>query len=148
MTVSLGSCTKKKVLDTRPHRSRAHVRAHPSNVTHKGQRVSKRVSKKVSKRGREREEEREGQRERSAATQTPNSVTDRRSLQQRRSTHGKYWLEDRRAIRAMHERVQLCQDPQTESALLRESLGVSRINHILRVHGHTIPLRRGWTAIS
>ena len=40
-------------------------------------------------------------------------------------------------IRAMHERVQLCQDPQIEFALLRESLGVSRINHILRV-GHTI----------
>ena len=42
-------------------------------------------------------------------------------------------------IRAMRERVQLCQDPQTEVALLRESLGVSSINHILRVHGHTIP---------
>ena len=41
-------------------------------------------------------------------------------------------------IRAIHERVQLCQDPQTEFALLRESLGVSRINHILRLHGHTI----------
>ena len=41
-------------------------------------------------------------------------------------------------IRAMHEKVQLCQDPQTEFALLRESLGVSRINHILRVHGTTI----------
>ena len=41
-------------------------------------------------------------------------------------------------LRAMHERVQLCQDPQTEFALLRESLGVSRINHLLRVHGHTI----------
>ena len=39
---------------------------------------------------------------------------------------------------AMHERVQLCQDPQTEFPVLRESLGVSRINHILRVHGHTI----------
>ena len=38
----------------------------------------------------------------------------------------------------MHERVQLCQDPQTEFALLRENLGVSRINHILRVHGNTI----------
>ena len=36
-------------------------------------------------------------------------------------------------IRAMHERVQLCQD-QTEFALQR----VSRINHILLVHGHTI----------
>ena len=42
------------------------------------------------------------------------------------------------AIRGMHERVRLCQDPQTKFALLRESLGVSRINHILRVHGHTI----------
>ena len=42
------------------------------------------------------------------------------------------------AIRAMHERVQLRQDPQTECALLQESLGVSRINHILWMHGHTI----------
>ena len=41
-------------------------------------------------------------------------------------------------IRAIHERVQLCQDPQTESVLLRASLGVSRINHTLRVHGLTI----------
>ena len=40
-------------------------------------------------------------------------------------------------IRAMRERVQLCQDLQTEFALFRESLGVSRIKHILRVHGHT-----------
>ena len=38
----------------------------------------------------------------------------------------------------MHERVQLCQDPQTEFAFLWESLGLSRINHILRVHGHAI----------
>ena len=37
-----------------------------------------------------------------------------------------------------HERVQVCQDPQTEFALLRESLGVSRMNHILRVHGYTL----------
>ena len=37
-------------------------------------------------------------------------------------------------IRVMNERVQLCQDPQTEFALLRESLGISRTNHILRVH--------------
>ena len=41
-------------------------------------------------------------------------------------------------MRAMDERVQLCQDPQTEFALLRESLGVSRINFFLRVHGHEI----------
>ena len=41
-------------------------------------------------------------------------------------------------IRAMHERDQLCEDPQTEFSILRESMGVNRINHILRVHGHTI----------
>ena len=41
-------------------------------------------------------------------------------------------------IRAMHERVQLCQDPQTEFALLPQSLGVSRIRHVLRVHGHPV----------
>ena len=40
--------------------------------------------------------------------------------------------------RAVHERVQLCQNPQTEFVLLRESLGVNRINHIFRAHGHTI----------
>ena len=38
----------------------------------------------------------------------------------------------------LYERVQFCQGPPTEFALLRESLRVSRINHILRVHGHTI----------
>ena len=41
-------------------------------------------------------------------------------------------------IRALHGRVQLCQDPQAEFALLRQSLGVSRVKHILRVHSHTI----------
>ena len=41
-------------------------------------------------------------------------------------------------IWTMRERVQLCQDLQTKCALLRESLGVSRINRILRAHGHTI----------
>ena len=40
--------------------------------------------------------------------------------------------------RAMRERVQPCQDARTDLALLRESLGVSRINHLLRVHGHTM----------
>ena len=38
----------------------------------------------------------------------------------------------------MHERLQLCQDSQTEFALVSEGLGVRRINHIVRVHGHTI----------
>ena len=41
-------------------------------------------------------------------------------------------------IWAMRERVQLCQDLHTELAILRESPGVSRIHHILIVHGHTI----------
>ena len=34
--------------------------------------------------------------------------------------------------------MMMCQDPQTEFALLRESLGVSRTNHVLRIHGHII----------
>ena len=37
----------------------------------------------------------------------------------------------------MHERGQLCQDQETEFALIRESLVVSRVNHIPRVHGHS-----------
>ena len=41
-------------------------------------------------------------------------------------------------IHDMTERVQLSQDPQTEFAFFRESEGVTRINHVLRVHGHTI----------
>ena len=40
-------------------------------------------------------------------------------------------------IREM-ERVQLCQDPQSEFAVIREGLGVSRANRIFRVHGHMI----------
>ena len=37
-------------------------------------------------------------------------------------------------IRAMHEGVQLCHDPQTEVALQRENLAVSRINYTLGLH--------------
>ena len=37
----------------------------------------------------------------------------------------------------MHERVPHCQVPKTDFVLFCESLGVSRINHILRVHGRT-----------
>ena len=40
-----------------------------------------------------------------------------------------------KVVRAMHERVQLCQDAQTEVVLARQSLGVGRVCHILRVHG-------------
>ena len=40
--------------------------------------------------------------------------------------------------KAMHERVKLCHDPQTEFVLARDSLGVGRVNHILRVHGHSL----------
>ena len=35
-------------------------------------------------------------------------------------------------------KVSISSGPQSDFALFRESLGVSRINHILRVHGHTI----------
>ena len=45
-------------------------------------------------------------------------------------------LQKTKVVQAMHERVQLCQDAQTEFVLARQSLGVSRVNHILRVHGH------------
>ena len=38
----------------------------------------------------------------------------------------------------MHERVGLCKDPLTEFDFIRESLGVSMVNHIFRVHGHVI----------
>ena len=37
--------------------------------------------------------------------------------------------------KAMHERVQLCQYPQT---LARASLGAGLVNHIPRVHGHSL----------
>ena len=38
-------------------------------------------------------------------------------------------------VRAMQERVAITHDAQTEHVLNRESLGVGRVNHILRVHG-------------
>ena len=41
-------------------------------------------------------------------------------------------------VRAVGERVRLCQDPQTGFGLLRESHGDSRVNHIFRLHGHTM----------
>lgn len=45
-------------------------------------------------------------------------------------------------VTAMHERVAVCNDVQTEHVLCRQSLGVGRVNHILRVHGHEL-LERG-----
>ena len=41
-------------------------------------------------------------------------------------------------IRAMQERVAIAHDVQTEHVLSSESLGVGRVNHILRVHGDHI----------
>ena len=38
-------------------------------------------------------------------------------------------------VKAMHTRTAICQDVQTEHVLNRQSLGVGRVNHILRVHG-------------
>ena len=43
-----------------------------------------------------------------------------------------------KVIQAMHERVQLCHDAQTELVLAKQSLGAGRVNHILRVHGHRV----------
>ena len=43
-------------------------------------------------------------------------------------------LANANVIRARHERVQLCQDLQTEFAHIRESLGVSRVNRFFPVH--------------
>ena len=40
-----------------------------------------------------------------------------------------------KVVKAMQARVALCQDVQTEHVLNRQSLGVGRVNHILRVHG-------------
>ena len=38
-------------------------------------------------------------------------------------------------VRAIQSRVAICQDAQTECILIRQSLGVGRISHILHVHG-------------
>ena len=46
-------------------------------------------------------------------------------------------------IRAMQERVAVVQDVQTEHMLNHESLGVGRVNHILRVHGHRMAQENG-----
>ena len=54
--------------------------------------------------------------------------------------------EKTKVIKAMHERVHVCQDPQREYVLMRESLGVGRVNHILRVHGHQLAEQGGATA--
>ena len=39
-------------------------------------------------------------------------------------------------VATMYQRAELCQDAQTEHVLGRQSLGVCRLNHLLRVHGH------------
>ena len=41
-------------------------------------------------------------------------------------------------LKAMRERTQVCQGPDTEFVLARESLGVRRANRIQRLHGHTM----------
>ena len=41
-------------------------------------------------------------------------------------------------IKAMHERVAVIQDVQTENVLSRDCLGTGRVNHILRVHGEEL----------
>jgi hypothetical protein len=49
-------------------------------------------------------------------------------------------------VLAMQSRVAICQDVQTEHVLNRQSLGIGRVNHILRVHGDE--LRRHGRALS
>ena len=41
-------------------------------------------------------------------------------------------------VRAVHQRAEVCSDAQTEHVISRQSLGVCRVNHILRVHGHDL----------
>ena len=45
-------------------------------------------------------------------------------------------------VRAMQSKVKLCRDAGTEYVLNRQSLGVGRVNHILRVHREDL-LREG-----
>ena len=46
-------------------------------------------------------------------------------------------------VRAMQEKVAVAADVQTEHVLNRECLGVGRVNHILRVHGHALQAHEG-----
>jgi hypothetical protein len=41
-------------------------------------------------------------------------------------------------VKAIQSKVALCGDTQTEHVLDRESLGIGRVNHILRVHGYDL----------
>ena len=45
-----------------------------------------------------------------------------------------------KVVEAMHEKVAICADVQTEHVLCRQSLRVGRVNHILRVQGHDLAL--------
>ena len=65
-----------------------------------------------------------------ASTVTAGSITLGVAVRSRQSIADQL-LSKADVIRAMHERVQLCQDPQTEFALLRESLGVRGLGHTI-----------------
>ena len=41
-------------------------------------------------------------------------------------------------LKAMQARVAICNDTQTEHVINGQSLGIGRVNHILRVHGHEL----------
>ena len=43
-----------------------------------------------------------------------------------------------KVVQAIQEKVAICGDVQTEHVISRQSLGVGRVNHILRVHGHAL----------
>ena len=40
--------------------------------------------------------------------------------------------------RSMQQKVQICNDIQTEHVMLRQCLGINKVNHILRVHGQSL----------
>ena len=49
-------------------------------------------------------------------------------------------------VRAMQAKTAICQDVQTEHVLNRQSLGIGRVKHILRVHGEKL-LGQGATVL-
>jgi hypothetical protein len=51
---------------------------------------------------------------------------------------GQQVIQKAQVVRAMYHRAEVCQDAQTEHVLGRLSLGVCRLNHLLRVHGHDL----------
>ena len=45
-----------------------------------------------------------------------------------------------KVVTAMRSKLAVAQDPQTEHVLNKDCLNVSRVKHILRVHGHVLAM--------